>query len=48
LEAERAGQSHGIDDVGDAMTGCDDGWSLVDQAVVDVAAIVVRGVGRPE
>ena len=48
LEAERAGQVHGIDNVGDAMTGRNRGRTLVDQAVVHPAAVVVPGVGRPQ
>ena len=46
LEAERAGQLHGIDDVGDAVTAGDGGRTLVDQPVVHTAAVVVGVVGR--
>ena len=48
LEAERAGQLHGVDDVGDAMTAGDGGGILVDQPVVHPAAVVVGVVVRPQ
>jgi hypothetical protein len=48
LEAERAGQSHSIDDVSDAMTASDGGRMLVDQSVVHSADVVVLVIGRPQ
>ena len=48
LEAQRVGQAHGVDDVGDAMAAGDGGRMLVDQPVVDPAAVVVGVIGWPQ
>jgi len=48
LEALSPGEGDRLDNVGDTATAGDEGWVLVDEAVVDPAQIVEVLIRRPE